>query len=196
MIPFISGKRLYLRGLTREDLQGPLLFWTNDREVTRYLVRGAFPSNIQQLERAYGAMVDSRSEVELAVVAREGNTHIGVVGLHGMDPIRRAAEFRILIGDKAFWGRGYGTEAARLCLAYAFELLNLHKVFLGVHAGHEAALRAYEKCGFVREGELRDEIFRNGRYYHAVRMSILDHEYRAVRDQWDLADELRAQFPG
>lgn len=194
--PFISGKRVYLRGLAREDLQGPMFQWTNDREVTRYLVRGAFPANLQRMERAHAALLDNPREIELAVITVAGDIHIGVVGLHGLDPIRRAAEFRVLIGDKAYWGQGHGTEATRLTLAHGFELLNLHKVYLGVNSAHGAAIRAYEKSGFVREGELRDEIFRNGRYYHALRMSILDSEYRALRDTWDIAEELRCQFPG
>lgn len=195
MTPFINGRRLYLRGLTRQEVLGPLLDWNDDREVTRYLVRGAVPSNRERAERAYLAGLDNPREVELGVATQAGDRLIGVVGLYGMEPIRRAAEFRILIGDKDFWGQGFGTEATRLTLAYGFEILNLHKIFLGVNSEHEGALGVYLNSGFVREGELRDEIFRNGRYYGAIRMSILEQEYRQARDTWDLANQLRAQFP-
>jgi RimJ/RimL family protein N-acetyltransferase len=140
-------------------------------------------------------MLANPCEIELAVVAMEGDLHVGVVGLHNINPITHAAEFRVLIGDKSYWGQGYGTEATRLMLAYGFDLLNLHKIFLGVNSAHGAAVRAYEKAGFVREGELRDEIFRNGRYYNAIRMSILEAEYREVKDNWDIAHEIRRQLP-
>jgi RimJ/RimL family protein N-acetyltransferase len=191
---FLSARRLYLRGLTPEDLSGPMFQWGNDRLVTRYLIRGVFPANLSTLERDYAAMLANPREVELAIVTMDGDLHIGVVGLHNINPITHAAEFRILIGDTAYWGRGYGTEATRLTLAYGFELLNLHKIFLGVNSEHRAAVHAYEKSGFVREGELRDEIFRNGRYYHALRMSILEHEYREVKNSWDIASEIQRQL--
>jgi ribosomal-protein-alanine N-acetyltransferase len=193
--PFLSGKRLYLRGLTRKDLRGAMFQWNNDRLVTRYLVRGAFPAELSCMEREYDAMLANPREIELAVAAMADDRHVGVVGLHNINPITHAAEFRVLIGESSYWGQGYGTEATRLTLAYGFELLNLHKIFLGVNSEHTAAVRAYEKSGFVREGELRDEIFRNGRYYHAVRMSILEAEYRKVLDSWDIACEIRQQLP-
>ncbi len=192
--PFLTGCRTYLRGLTRADLQA-LLTWTSDREVTRYLYRGAFPAHLETLERLFEAMIASSAEEELALCVREGHALIGICGLHGINPVARSAELRILIGEKQWWGQGFGTEATQLLLAWAFEVLHLHKVWLGVNAAQTNAVRVYEKVGFVREGVLRDEIWRNGRYYDAVRMSILSEEYRTERGQWACASVLAAQFP-
>ena len=194
--PFIVGRQTYLRGLLRDDLTGPMFQWTNDREVTRYLYRGAFPNCIEQMERAYQAMLDSSTEIELALIDAQSDVHIGVVGLHGINSIARHAEFRILIGDKRFWGQGYGTEATMLTAVYGFEVLNLHKIHLGVSAVNLGAIRCYEKAGYMREGELRDEIYRNGRYYNAVRMSLLETEYRKVSNTWPLTESIQQQFPG
>ena len=188
------GCQTYLRGLKRTDLPA-LLGWTSDREVTRYLYRGAFPAHLEALEQLYEAMIHTPNEEELAICVQGEDDLIGIAGLHGINPVARSAELRILIGEKRWWGKGHGTEATQLLLAWAFEVLNLHKVWLGVNAAQTNAVRVYEKVGFVREGTLRDEIWRNGRYYDAVRMSILATEYHATRDQWPCAHELAAQFP-
>jgi RimJ/RimL family protein N-acetyltransferase len=89
----------------------------------------------------------------------------------------RNASFRVFIGDKLSWDRGIGTDCARLMLRYGFEKLNLNRIWLGVNAANERAVRAYEKAGFVREGLLRQEQFRNARYYDVVRMAVLREEY-------------------
>ena len=191
---FLTGELLYLRGLTRADLAGAMLHWTDDREVVRYLTRGARPANLEQLEAAYTATQNNPAEVELAIVDRETDRHIGVTGLHAINAISRSAEFRILIGAREFWGRGYGTEATELMVAYGFEILNLHKVWLGVNGENVAAVRSYENTGFVREGELRDEIYRNRRYYNVVRMSVLRDEYERLMPTWKIAGWVKSQF--
>jgi ribosomal-protein-alanine N-acetyltransferase len=192
--PFLAGKLVCLRGLQREDLEGAMLHWTDDREVTRYLFRGAYPAHLEQAEREYEAMLNSTTDVELAIIDRETEAHIGITGIHSINWIARSGEFRILIGEKECWGKGYGTEATQLMAAYGFEVLNLHKIWLGVNSEHVGAVKAYEKAGFIRGGELRDEIYRNSRYYNAIRMSMLQDEYQRLKLTWDIAEEIQKQF--
>jgi [ribosomal protein S5]-alanine N-acetyltransferase len=177
--PFIVGEHLYLRGLTRDDLGGNMFNWANDAEVTRYMFMGAVPNTPQSLEREYDSLAASQNDVVLAVVDTATDAHIGNTGLYAINWISRLAEYRIIIGEKDYWGRGYGTEAARLTVAYGFEKLNLNCIFLGVNAEHAAAIRSYEKAGFVHEGKMRQIIYRNGRYYDGVRLSMLREEYFA-----------------
>jgi RimJ/RimL family protein N-acetyltransferase len=87
--------------------------------------------------------------------------------------VHRRATFSILIGDQAFWGRGYGTEATRLMVAYGFKRLNLHRIELGVLEANEYAVRAYLKVGFVEEGRARQYAFVNGRYFDSIWMGLL-----------------------
>lgn len=189
---FLAGRNISLRGLTKADLP-ELVNWISDRDVTHYLYRGFFPAHLETLERNYEAMINNPHEEEVAIITTK-DIFIGVGGLHGINYLARSAELRILIGVKNLWGCGYGSEATQLLLAWAFEILNLHKVWLGVNASQGNALRVYEKVGFIREGTLRDEVWRNGRYYDAIRMSILADEYRRQRENWSWAAELAAQF--
>jgi RimJ/RimL family protein N-acetyltransferase len=170
--------------------------WTDDPEVTRYLSRGTFPSSLEQMERDYDRHAGSHTEVELAIVDAAKHAHIGVTGLHAINWVARSAEFRILIGDKRCWGQGMGAEATQLIVAYGFERLNLNRVWLGVNQDNTRAVRAYERTGFRVEGVLRQEIYRDGRYSDAVRMSLLRGEYEQVRATWLIAEQLRRLFPG
>ena len=85
----------------------------------------------------------------------------------------------IIIGEPEQLGKGYGTEALMLLLGYSFDELNLHRVFLRVVDFNQRAIESYLKCGFSKEGRLRDAIFLDGDYHDVVVMSILEEEFRA-----------------
>ncbi|WP_092506285.1 GNAT family N-acetyltransferase [Virgibacillus salinus] len=77
------------------------------------------------------------------------------------------------IGEKSEWGKGYGTEVVEILVNFAFSRLNLHKVYLTVDSDNIGAIRCYEKVGFYKDGVLRDEVFKNGKYVNRIYMSIL-----------------------
>ncbi len=107
-----------------------------------------------------------------------GDRAVGTARLHHLDEPNRKAMFAIGIFDSAMWGKGYGTIATRLVLAYGFEMLRLHRIALRVLADNLRAIRSYEKCGFVREGVHRDIEFVGDRWLSDLWMSILEDEYR------------------
>lgn len=175
--PYIIGKKLYLRGLKKEDLAGNMFQWANDPEVTYYMFMGHKPNTKEALEEEYERIIRSEKDVVLAIIDKKTDAHIGNAGLYDIKWIYRSAEYRVVIGEKKFWNKGYGTEAGNLVLDYGFNKLNLNKIWLGVNADHKSAIKSYQRSGFVKEGILRQEIYRNGRYYDAVRMSILRKEF-------------------
>jgi len=179
--PFIVGKKMYLRGLERKDLTGNYFQWANDPDVTYYMFMGVKPNSIEQMEEEYNRLVSSNNDVVFAIIDKKTHKHIGNAGLYAINWVSRSAEFRIIIGEKEFWGKGYGAESTKLLVRYAFEKLNLNKVWLGVNAENLRAVKSYENAGFVKEGILRQEIHRNSKYYDAIRMSILRSEYYASR---------------
>jgi len=175
--PFIVGKKLYLRGLERADIDGPMFQWANDSEVTRYMFTGHKPNHRELLEEEYEKLIRSNNDIVFAIVDKKTNCHIGNVGLYAINWVSRSGEYRIIIGDKNSWGNGCGTECNFLILDYGFLKLNLNRIWLGVNADNKAAVQSYKKAGFVEEGVLRQEIYRNGRHYDATRMSVLRDEY-------------------
>jgi ribosomal-protein-alanine N-acetyltransferase len=105
---------------------------------------------------------------------------IGTVRLHAVDTENRRAKFAIGIFGPEFRGRGLGTEATRLVLAYAFEVLSLHRVELRVLTFNHKAIACYERCGFVREGIEREGSWIGGQWQSDMIMSVLEQEYRAA----------------
>lgn len=194
MNEFLGAQQCWLRPLAREDLP-QVADWSHDREVTRHLYRGTFPTYAEDADRAYDAMVKASNEYELAVMWRPENRFVGVAGLHTINWIARSAEFRILLGDRDSWGHGIGTEVAQLLTAWGIEILNLRRIWLGVNAANVGAHRSYEKAGFVHEGILRQEVFRNGEYHDVVRMSLLGDEYYELKKTWAISKHLERQFP-
>ncbi len=112
------------------------------------------------------------------IVRRDGKL-IGSVRLWRISERNRSAMLTIYIGEKADWGKGYGTEAVRLVLHEAFGALGLHRVELHVFDFNRRAIRSYEKAGFVREGVRRKALVRPDGYHDIIVMGVLREEFYA-----------------
>jgi len=176
--PFLIGTKVYLRPLEREDAPR-FVPWVNDTAVTRTLEAFYRPINLQTEADFIEKIYKSEHDVVLGIVIRATDALIGVVGLHQINFKNRRAVFGIFIGEKDEWGKGYGTEATALITEYAFATLNLNRVVLRVHEDNERGIRAYEKVGFRREGVLRQDIYREGRYWDTLVMGILREEWES-----------------
>jgi len=174
---FLCGEKVYLRPLEKED--GPALVpWLNDPAVTRTLQISQPMSLLAEI--AYLEKISqSKDDVTLGIVSRQSDKLIGAAGLHQIDWRARHASFGILIGILEEWGKGYGTEATHLMMHHAFGTMNLNRVWLHVVSTHEAGIRAYERVGFRREGVLRQQFYREGRYQDLLVMAILRDEWAA-----------------
>lgn len=177
-----------------EDFGETMVRWVNDREVTRYLYRGTFPGNEKAFQEEFANLKNSTTEIQLAICLKESGEYIGATGLHAINWVARNAEFRILIGEKSAWGKGAGSEALQLMTSYGIEILNFNKVWLGVNESNQKAYKSYLKSGYVEEGRLRQEIFRNGQYFDAIRMSLLKSEYEQIKKLWPLCEIIQKQL--
>lgn len=175
--PFLIGDRIYFRALELEDLDR-LVRWINDPEVTIFLTMGRFPINSVKEEEWVRDIYNSQNDIVMGIVLKDGDQHIGNVGLHQIDWVSRVGTFGIIIGEKEYQNKGYGTEAVILMLDYAFDVLNLNRVELTVFEFNTRAIRCYEKAGFVLEGRLRKKMFKGGAYRDVLIMSVL-------RDEWE-----------
>jgi RimJ/RimL family protein N-acetyltransferase len=179
--PFLIGTKVYLRPLDREDAP-VLVTWFNDPEVTRTL-RRYLPLALREEQDFIEKLGQNEHNLAVGIALRDSDRLIGGTGFHEMDFRNRHASFGILIGEKAEWGKGYGTEATALMVGYAFETLNLNRVWLHVYEHNPKAMRAYEKVGFRREGVLRQDCYREGRYWDTIVMAILREEWDALQSK-------------
>lgn len=170
----IIDGRVRLRPLEEVDLERTRT-WVNDPEVSR-LVNRVAPVTPPQHREWYQRAVSDPHQVIFAVEVVADATHIGNCGLKQIDARVRKGELWIYLGERAYWGQGYGTEACRALCRFGFERLNLHRIHLYVAEYNRPAIRLYERLGFRIEGKLRDDVFKAGRYHHSIVMGLLRPE--------------------
>lgn len=170
----LKGERVALRAVEREDIPR-FLRWLNDPEVTRYLTI-FMPLSRGEEERWFEQQLGDPNRKVLAIETESGE-HIGNISLEDIRWKDRQASLGIVIGEKEYWGQGYGTDAIRTLLGFAFEELNLNRIQLSVFDFNERARRCYRRCGFQEEGRLRQAHYTEGRYHDVIRMAILREDW-------------------
>ena len=176
----LVGETVVLRRHLPENLDA-FRRWYSDKEVARLTRYRDGPMRPDEIERFFTARVLGIDSLTLAVHLRAKDRLIGSCAFSQLDADNGSALFHITIGEKDLWGRGYGTEATRLMLDHAFSTMGLHRVSLAVFSFNERAIRSYEKVGFVVEGRAREAIFRDGRFWDEITMSMLEPEWRALQ---------------
>ncbi|MGG3281916.1 GNAT family N-acetyltransferase [Paenibacillus solani] len=176
-VRFLEGERLYLRPFNQEDIAGyyEILFHPEMRRLTG--TRQAF--TIDGVRRYIEEKSGSPDTIMLLIALSDDDQFIGDIALQDIDYVNRNANMRIAIGSDEHLGKGYGPEAMRLLLEYAYGILNLHRIELQVFDYNQRAIKAYEKVGFKREGVQRDALYYQHHYYDSIMMSMLEDEYRA-----------------
>ena len=179
MSAFIPGRNCSLRPLRREDIDGGWMEWFNDPEVTRHMLRGAFPNTHEEQVAFFESVVTgSPNDLVLAIVTEPEGKHVGTLGLHRIDWINRSAEFGMVVGESSARGRGIGKEATWLMCHHGFDRLNLHRIWLGVMASHGAVIRVMSGVGFREEARLREAVWREGQWEDNLIMGMLAGELR------------------
>ncbi|MDF3015529.1 MAG: GCN5-related N-acetyltransferase [Thermomicrobiales bacterium] len=172
----IEGELVALGPLRREHI--PLcLRWINDFGTTRMLGVTPRPMTLEQEAAWYEQTAANDGEVAFTIYERATGRAIGNCGLHEVDLANRRTVVGIMIGEPDARGRGYGTEAMRLLLDYAFTVLGLHSVMLTVFEYNGAGRRCYEKVGFRESGRRRESRWINGRFWDEIHMDILATEF-------------------
>ena len=151
----LKGKLVSLGVPLRDDLHKAWL-WYNDRDVRRYLLE---PAEVffyeDELEWYETLRKEKKHEKVFAIVENSSRSLVGFIGLHNIDQENGHAEIGYFLSPE-YWGRGYATEAVSLISQYAFEWLNLRKVYARVYAPNEASRRVLEKNGFQLAGRWKE----------------------------------------
>ena len=174
----IKGDLVKLRSYKEEDIVKAHEF-LNDEEVKKFIsVDAAFPMTIWE-EEAWIKTRKSNANLtyDFAIEDLKTNKYIGGCSINSTNIKNRNCVIGIMIGDKEYWGKGYGTDALKILIKFIFEELNLDKIKLSVFSFNERARACYKKIGFKEEGILKKEIYRNGKYHDDILMAIFKDEY-------------------
>lgn len=170
----ITRGRVRLRSVRRDDLPALWALFGDDLEV-QSLVSDR-PPTPRSFERLAGQYEDElRHEPRPAFVVEADGAVVGRCELHSVDQYSRRCEVGIALG-REHRGKGYGQEAVRALVDYAFRHLNMNRVWLQVLAHDARAVAAYRRAGFVEEGRLRGHAWHDGRYRDVLVMAVLREE--------------------
>lgn len=172
----IRGRSVLLRP-TREDDLPHILRWQNHPELQRWMDYDG-PFTLEDVRASEARALEEGYPFVIEVDGRP----IGRVGLNGFRERDRVCSLYVFVGEGDVGGRHLGRDAIVALLAWGFESLDLHLVELWALAGNDRALHTYARCGFVRDGILRERSRRpDGRWHDRVHMSVLRHEAEAAR---------------
>ena len=180
MNDIFAGKLVRLSAVDPEEMSKAFSRWNRDSEFTRLLNMSVQPLRsakaIQKwMDEDMGE--SSPRETFFTIRTADENKLIGGLSLYVVDWTGRDSFVGIFIGEREHWGKGYGSDAMRLLLQYAFTELNLWRVSLGVFQYNPRAIRSYEKVGFCHEGRMRQYLNHEGKRWDILYMGIR-------RDEW------------
>jgi RimJ/RimL family protein N-acetyltransferase len=173
--PFLTGNKIYLRATETGDAE--LIARSENHPEPRQTLYYALPSSPQSIEERLLKLQDDPATILLTIVNKETDVPIGITSFVRIDWVGRMATFYIAIADSENWSKGFGGEATRMMIDYAFGTLNWNRVQLHVSTENEAAVRAYQKAGYQIEGTLRQAMFHENHYSDFYVMAILREDW-------------------
>jgi RimJ/RimL family protein N-acetyltransferase len=176
----LAGAKVRLTALDKDDA-GTIARWSEDTTFLRlHDTNTALPQSVEQVAEEIAKTATGSDEILFGIRTTADDELIGTLGFYEIEWANRCAWLGIGIGDPAHWGKGYGTEALHLAIAFAFGELNLRRLSLTVIAYNERAIALYERAGFVREGAFREFGERDGAHYDLVLYGLLRREWKPL----------------
>ena len=170
----VEGDKVILRPISAEDTEN-ILRWRNKEAVRNHFIYRETLTR-EEHEKWLEEKVRKGTVCQFIIEAKETGAGVGSVYLRDLDYGNRKCEFGIFIGEDSFRGKGLGTESAKLVTSFAFEHLDMNKVYLRVLAENERAYKSYLRAGFRKDGTAREDVLIDGRFHDVIFMSIIRRE--------------------
>jgi RimJ/RimL family protein N-acetyltransferase len=174
----LVGEKCYLSPCHPEDAE-QWTAWFNDMEVALPLGDEVYtPFSLGKSQEIVQSIIKQQQHI-FSIVDNDKDILIGRCLLFGIDSVNRNAMLGIVIGEKEYWSRGYGQDATRLLLEYAFNMLNLNSVMLGVMEFNQRAIHCYQKVGFREIGRRRQTRIIGERKFDVILMDIVAEDFQS-----------------
>jgi RimJ/RimL family protein N-acetyltransferase len=185
----LYGKLVRLTAEEPETMARLFSQWSADSEYSRLLDWDpARRFSVRNSQKWFEKETENNDHFSFAIRTLDGDRIIGDIGLDGIRWTHGDCFVGIGLGEREFWGKGYGTDAMKVILRFAFTELNLHRVTLDVFEYNPRGIRSYEKAGFEHEGRERGLLLREGRRWDVLYMGIL-------REDWITMEKKREEKP-
>jgi RimJ/RimL family protein N-acetyltransferase len=181
MKDLLKGRLVRLAAVDHEELSKAYAVWNQDSELTRLMdARSVRLASTKAMSAFFEKeMTDpAPTEYYFAIRALEDDRLLGDINLEVVDHwAPRNAFVGLAIGERADWSKGYGTDAMKVALRFAFHELTLRRVTLTVFEYNPRAIRSYEKSGFKHEGRIRGGLLKDGKRWDMLFMGILREDW-------------------
>lgn len=176
--PKLSGKNIYLEGLSNKHVSEKYAGWLNDKEVCRENSHGRGDNTIEATRKYVESVDRSDTIAAFAIITKKEGIHVGNISLQNISWSNNSGEIAILIGEKSFWGKGISTEAYRLIIDYGFNALGLHRLYSGMTVRNKAMIKVAENAGMSKEGISKDAFLKEGIYMDIVHYAIINPKHK------------------
>lgn len=175
----IKGNKITLRFIEPDDLEA-IREMSNDSEQ-EYMIGGwSLPAAKKHQEEWYQRILGDKNNIRFAI--DYSGSFVGLVTLTDIDWKNRRAKSGIRLTLNAPKRQGIATDALITMLDYAFEELNLHRIYATIIEHNQASRKLHAKCGYREEGLLRQSVYKRGRYHNELQLSILKSEFKEIKN--------------
>jgi len=191
-VVFLRGFKTILRPVDKKTDLEFFVKTMNDPEVAKFLAHRK-PCTRGDEEKWFDNLSNRKDDIILAIedIEKPGII-IGDMGIHQIDWMSRIATTGAVIGDKNYWGKGYGSDAKMVFLDYAFNELNLRKICSRVIGFNGRSVAYSKKCGYHEEGRLKEHHFRSGQYWDEILLSVFCEDWLPI---WEYFKSHKGEFP-
>lgn len=169
----LETEKIFLDLLSAENVSPDYANWMNDYNITKFLESRWKSQTRESVLDFVQHLNNSDNDILFGIFLKNDKKHIGNIKIGGISWKHRNADVGLLIGDKNSWGKGYASDAIKLVTKYAFESLNLHKLWAGIYKGNEGSYKAFIKAGWSDAGVLKEHRFFEGKYVDEYLVEII-----------------------
>ncbi|WP_289136972.1 GNAT family N-acetyltransferase [uncultured Brevibacillus sp.] len=178
---FLTGQSITLQQMTSSDLEAFAKIESEKKALLLTSDEIPFPNTFEDHASFFKSISGEKEEFIFGIFEKSSNELIGSCGVISINWQNSTCLVGISIGEQ-WQGKGLGTDAIKTLIHFIFNYVSINKIKLDVFSFNKAAIRSYEKCGFTKEGILRNEIFRFGQFHDVILFGLLREEWKPDRD--------------
>ena len=176
-INYYAGEHLYLRKIQPTDITDAFMTWFSDDDLMKYYTNSKNAITRESLMKSIHDGEQAGNSFTYGIFYKENNDCIGTIKLGPINHVHKISDLVVLIGNKAYHGRGLAVEAIKLGNALAFEFYDLRKLFGGMYENNTSSIKAYTRAGWVIEGRLKGHYLENGKPLDRIEVGCFNPKY-------------------
>jgi RimJ/RimL family protein N-acetyltransferase len=176
----IDTQKIFLRLLNPEDVGQYYVDWMNDPDVVRYLESRWHSYTLEDVKDYVRRINDSPNDFLFGIFLTKTNQHIGNIKIGEINHTHRFGNVGIIIGEKKYWGKGFGTQSISLATKIAFQQLNLNSLTAGVYSSNDSSYRAFLNAGWEEVGRYKKYRFFEGEFIDQIIVQKCHDMYNTI----------------